>query len=95
MRPRVHPHRSSLALALAAALAAPFTAMAAEGAEADPATGSAAADDAFELGRLTVYGERPEPIAVGDDTISRDEMWTFDRLTLDDAVKLTPGVMVS
>jgi len=52
-------------------------------------------DDVFTLGQLTVTGKRIEPVATGDSTITREEMWTFNTLTLDDAVKLTPGVMVS
>ena len=80
------PHR--LCLALATAMAVPFASLAAEGADGTR-------DDAFTLGRLTVTGERPDPIAPGDATVSREEMWKFDTLTLDDAVKLTPGVMVS
>jgi len=52
-------------------------------------------EDVFTLGQLTVTGKRPEPVATGDSTITREEMWTFNTLTLDDAVKLTPGVMVS
>lgn len=84
----MHPRPCRLCLALAAAMAVPFSAFAADG--ADAGTG-----DAFELGRLTVYGERPDPVAVDDDVISRDEMWKFDTLTLDDAIKLTPGVMAS
>lgn len=75
--------RHHLFFALAAALAAPLPGLAAED------------DDAFALGRLTVTGERPETVATGDATISREEMWTFNTLTLDDAVKLTPGVMTS
>ncbi len=53
------------------------------------------ADDAFTLGQITVTGERPETVATGDDTVTGEEMWTFDTLTLDDAVKLTPGVMTT
>ena len=86
----MHPRHHRLSLALAAALAAPFAGLAADGVGTAPD-----GDDAFTLGRLTVTGERPDPVATGDATISREEMWTFNALTLDDAVKLTPGVMAS
>lgn len=49
-------------------------------------------DDAFTLGRISVTGERPDAIAADDDVITGEEIWTFNALTLDDAIKLTPGV---
>jgi len=74
-------------LSLAIALALPLSALAGPATDAD--------DDIFTLGQLTVTGKRPEALATGDATVTREEMWTFNTLTLDDAVKLTPGVMVS
>jgi len=74
-----------LPLAIALALALPLTARAATDTD----------EDVFTLGRLTVTGKRLEVVATGDSTITREEMWAFNTLTLDDAVKLTPGVMVS
>lgn len=78
--------RSSLSFAIAAALCLPLPALA----ETAPREGNDG--DVFTLGRITVTGERPAAIATGDDTVTREEMWTFNTLTLDDAVKLTPGV---
>jgi len=78
-----------LSAATALALAIPFSAPA-QDAATRPASG-----DVFTLGQITVTGERPAAVATGDDTVTREEMWTFDTLTLDDAVKLTPGVMAS
>ncbi|KLJ00299.1 TonB-dependent receptor [Luteimonas sp. FCS-9] len=77
-----------LAAALALALTLPFTATAEE---ADRTTGG----DVFTLGQVTVTAKAPEPVATGDATITREEMWSFNTLTLDDAVKLTPGVMTT
>jgi len=81
---RPHPLTTALALALALACAA-------GAAEPDRRT----ADDVFTLGQVTVTAEAPETIATGDATITREEMWSFNTLTLDDAVKLTPGVMAT
>ncbi len=51
------------------------------------------ADDAvFELGRITVTAQRIQESAVADSTVSSVEIWNFDRNTLDEAVKLIPGV---
>lgn len=72
--------------ALASTLLLPFAALSQE--EDAPPPG----DDAFTLGRITVTGERPRAVSVGDAVVTREEMWTFNALTLDDAVKLTPGV---
>lgn len=94
-------------LALACAIALPATAAIALPARAaDPsASEDAATDDAasdpkapprrdgvFTLGQLSVVGTRTTDAAVDDAVITARELWTFDTLTLDDAVKLTPGV---
>ncbi len=84
MRPRFR----RLPLVLACALALPLAAQAADNPVDAP-------EDVFTLGQITVTAARPEAIAAGDAVITREEMWTFDTLTLDDAVKLTPGVMTS
>ncbi|MCD9027476.1 TonB-dependent receptor [Luteimonas sp. BDR2-5] len=83
----MRPSARRLSLAIACALALPVAAHAAEGA--------ATPDDVFTLGQITVTAERPDAVATGDDVITREEMWTFNTLTLDDAVKLTPGVMTT
>lgn len=78
-----------LAAALALSLATSFAAA------ADDSERSRTGPDVFALGQVTVSGEAPEAIATGDATITREEMWRFNTLTLDDAVKLTPGVMTT
>lgn len=84
------PDPSHLAAAVAIALVAPAPiAVAADG------PGSGRGDDTYQLGRVTVTAEALDAIAPGDDTITREEMWTFNTPTLDDAVKLTPGVMTT
>ncbi len=52
-------------------------------------------DDVFTLGRITVTAQAPADVSVADDVVSRASMWRFNTLTLDDAVKLTPGVMTT
>ncbi len=82
------PYRR-LSAAIACALAFPCLASAGQGEAGAPS------EDVFELGRITVTAPRPAAASVGDDVVTREEMWTFDTLTLDDAVKLTPGVMTT
>lgn len=74
------------------AIAVPVAACAAEAGNGDTRDGKAASADVFTLGQITVTGERPDALAPGDDVVTREEMWTFNTLTLDDAIKLTPGV---
>jgi iron complex outermembrane receptor protein len=54
-----------------------------------------AQDDVFELGKLrpdiTVVGEAYDGNAT-DDRVTIEDVWTFNRNTLDEAVKLIPGV---
>jgi iron complex outermembrane recepter protein len=47
--------------------------------------------DVFALGRITVTGVR-EQEAIDDPLVTADEVWSFDRNTLDEAVKIIPGV---
>lgn len=49
----------------------------------------------YTLGQLTVVTARPAPIDTSDDVVTTEEMWTFNTFTLDEAVKLTPGVMTT
>jgi iron complex outermembrane recepter protein len=59
--------------------------------------GAAEAQDTkvFELGRLndvvTVIGEAPDA-DMTDNTVTIEDVWTFNRNTLDEAIKLVPGV---
>jgi len=49
------------------------------------------ASDVFTLGQITVTAPRERPAAV-DATVTSNEIWTFNANTLDEAVKLIPGV---
>ena len=57
--------------------------------------GSAAAqEDVFDLGKLsviTVVGERRDADAT-DNVVTPEDIWSFNRNTLDQAIKLVPGV---
>jgi iron complex outermembrane receptor protein len=55
-----------------------------------PATDEAGSN--FRLGEIIVTGTRPEGISIGDNGVSQDAMLSFNRVTLDDAVNLIPGV---
>src|SRR5690606_24556306 len=48
----------------------------------------------FELGRISVTAPAETPTA-SSATVTTEEVWSFNRNTLDDAVKLIPGVMSS
>lgn len=56
---------------------------------------AAAQDNVFELGKqmsvITVVGEAPDADAT-DATVTIEDVWTFNRNTLDEAIKLVPGV---
>ena len=45
-------------------------------------------DEAFGLGQITVTATKPQPASFGDDVASSEEMWRFNTLSLDEAVKL-------
>lgn len=48
----------------------------------------------FELGEIVVIGARPDALSsVGGSVVTNTEMRTFDRLTLEQAVNLAPGVV--
>lgn len=49
-------------------------------------------DEVFTLGQITVTAPRPERPTFADDVASAEELWRFDTSTLDEAVKLIPGV---
>jgi hypothetical protein len=62
-----------------------------------PAMSSAAAQSRSDGGRLhprrvAVTGTRPAARSPGGNLITDAEMWTFDTLSLDDAVKAAPGI---
>lgn len=54
-----------------------------------------AQDNGFELGKLndviTVIGEAPAADTT-DNEVTLEDVWTFNRNTLDEAIKLVPGV---
>lgn len=63
-----------------------------------PAYAADAADDqakAFELGQIIVTAERPGDIEIGEETLTAEAIFDFNRTSLDDAVNLMPGVTAS
>jgi iron complex outermembrane receptor protein len=79
--------RATLATFLALLAACPAVAHAAPDAPADDADARP-----FALGEIVVTAPRAASPAVGSDALSADAITTFDRVTLDDAVNLLPGV---
>ena len=81
--------RHLLAVAGVLALATPAAAQ-----DHDALTdGTAARDDgAFGLGQIIVTGRRAPGVAIAQDSVGQEAIYTFDRRTLDDAANLIPGV---
>ena len=52
----------------------------------------AADDTAFGLGQIVVTGRPPEGVMIGSDTVGQEAIYDFNRLSLDDAASLIPGV---
>ncbi len=51
-------------------------------------------DLVFDMGEIEVVGSREEGLpGVGGSVLTRDQMWTFDRNSLDRAVNVVPGVV--
>ncbi|OJV01847.1 MULTISPECIES: TonB-dependent receptor [unclassified Nitrobacter] len=50
-------------------------------------------DGVYQLGEIYVSGAGQGQTGVGGSTITREEMWTFGKQTLDQAVNLVPGVV--
>ncbi|WP_194744964.1 TonB-dependent receptor plug domain-containing protein [Thermaurantiacus tibetensis] len=80
--------RNSIALALL--LAAPA---AVQSAPASPP--AAASPRPFELGTITVSGTRQPGIDISGSSLSAEAILAFERLTLDEALKLVPGATAS
>jgi iron complex outermembrane receptor protein len=48
----------------------------------------------FELGEIVVVGRQPELLSsVGGTVVTQEQIWTFSRLTLEQAANLAPGVV--
>jgi iron complex outermembrane receptor protein len=78
MRPILPP---ALALACFAAGIAPVAAQTDDG------------DALFELGEIVVVGQRPDALSsVGGSVVTREQTWTFQKVSLDQALDLAPGV---
>jgi len=82
----------STAIALPVLLAAVSPVMA-----ADPVKTEPAGTQPFDLGEITVYGQRLAQTLpqISGSTLPADTMWRFDTNTLDEAVNLIPGVTSS
>lgn len=77
-----HPIKSTLV---------PIAALSVGGAPAlaQPEPGRAA----FDLGEIVVLGERPQGLSsVGGSVVTQEQSWTFQKLSLDKALELAPGV---
>src|SRR5262245_10464889 len=75
-----HPLGLSLALAAAAAISPAFTQNAAE-------------DSRVNLGEIVVIGSRPDGLSsVGGSVVTGEQSWQFQRLSLEQALSLAPGV---
>jgi len=68
--------------------AAPQTAQTSQTSQAPPVN----RDLVFDLGEIVVVGEDGGRPGVGGALLTREQMWTYDRTTLDQAVNLLPGV---
>lgn len=77
-------------LASAAALLVPAVASA-QSDDPVPATREES-DGSFGLGQIVVTGHRPDGVAIGSDTIGQEALYAFNRVSLDDAASLIPGV---
>jgi iron complex outermembrane receptor protein len=50
--------------------------------------------DSYDLGEIVVIGARTDGLSsVGGSVVTREEAWTFDRISLDQAINLAPGVV--
>jgi iron complex outermembrane receptor protein len=50
--------------------------------------------DEYDLGEIVVIGARPDALSsVGGSVVTREDAWTFGRLSLDQAINLAPGVV--
>lgn len=47
----------------------------------------------YQLGEISVSGAERGGSGVGGSTVTREETWTFEKNTLDQAVNLVPGVV--
>lgn len=77
------------------AAALPVFALALAPTAAFAADAPAAASDVFKLGEIIVSGKTDDHGAVGGSALSADEMRSFNRETLDDAINLIPGASAS
>ncbi len=51
-------------------------------------------DATFDLGEIVVIGARPDGAsAIGGELVTREQSWTFEKPTLNQAVNLVPGVV--
>lgn len=104
VRIRVRAFASLLAAAIAAAspiasaqqAASPTetsSGQSAGGGNAPPADQPLLRDRVFDMGEIVVIGTTEGIPGVGGAILSRDQMWTFDRNSLDQAVNIVPGVI--
>ncbi len=78
---------AALGLALPLTFAAP--------ALAQDSSDSSKTSNSFDLGQITVVGQRDDGPAIGSSSVNAIAIETFNRVTLDDAAALIPGVAAS
>jgi iron complex outermembrane receptor protein len=84
--------RFSTLLCLSAASLAWAPAFAADAADAADTAANAGDGTAFDLGQIIVTGPRTQGTEIGTATLSSEAIYNFNRVTLDDAANLIPGV---
>lgn len=92
----MHDSTAVLVCALAFSVALPVHAWAQRDTPppAAPSTESPADPDyVFDMGKIVVVGTTDGAAGVGGVVITRDQMWTLDRRSLDQAVNIVPGVV--
>src|SRR5262245_35208768 len=59
----------------------------------DPQASDQPPDNKFDMGEIVVIGSPEGQPGVGGALLSREQIWNFDRVTLDQAVNVVPGVV--
>lgn len=84
--------RTTIVALIAAGIIACVESLAAQG-QAGGSSAPPPASEVFDLGEILVVGESGDGAGVGGATVTSDQIQTFERLTLDQAVNLAPGVV--
>lgn len=90
-----HRQLGVLCCALAGTILSPVPGGAAWAQTADTMQADTASENRFRLGEIIVTGQRHDDVAVGASTLSSEAIYAFNRVSLDDAAQLIPGVTVA